>query len=134
MTRTGILADRALSTMSVCVVALRHGYSEYHGKRGIRDHSPKRVTNDKQRYVLLVRVPENLIAFSFDHVAISENQLLPVELFLAKSLSITMLLLICTHQLLFLNHENTSISFKVDPRTSFYCLVRSGEPFFVTLE
>ncbi len=44
---------------------------------------PERVSDDEQSYILLVCVPEDFIAFCFDHVTIRKNQILAIEGFLA---------------------------------------------------
>ena len=49
-------------------------------------HAPKWITHYKQGDVLLVRIPQNLVTFGFDHVTIREDELLSVKFFLAASL------------------------------------------------
>lgn len=51
-------------------------------------HVPEGITHYKQGNVLLVRIPQNFVAFSFNHVTIREDELLSVKFFLAASLDI----------------------------------------------
>ena len=44
---------------------------------------PVRVADDEERDVFGVGVAEDLVGFCLDHVAVGEDQLLPVECFLA---------------------------------------------------
>ncbi len=44
---------------------------------------PVRVADDEERDVFGVGVAEDLVGFCLNHVAVGENQLLPVECFLA---------------------------------------------------
>ena len=72
--------------MSVCVVALEQ-YPSQQGKARLKKAegkgSPIWVANDEERDVFFVGVAEDFVGFGLDHVAVCEDQLFPVECFLA---------------------------------------------------
>lgn len=54
---------------------------------GTQSDVPEGIPHYEQRNVLLVRIPQNLITFGFDHVTVSKDELFSVECFLAASLA-----------------------------------------------
>lgn len=40
---------------------------------GFYTNSPKRITNNQKRYILLVCISQNIITLSFNHVSICED-------------------------------------------------------------
>lgn len=85
ITRVGIFRARALRMMSVCVVALGVQITQAIRRPRTSDgvsYEPERISNNKKRHVLLVCIPQNLIAARLHHIAIGKNKWLAIELFL----------------------------------------------------
>ena len=88
--RVGMPSARARRTMSVCVVALwqRCGFQILVSETNeAKLHEPIRIADDEKGNIFLIRIAQDLVALRLNHVAIGDDQLLSVELFLALSVS-----------------------------------------------
>jgi hypothetical protein len=58
-----------------------------YGSSTVADTAPEWIPDDKQRNVLFVRITQDLIAFSFDHIAVGQYQRLLIKRLLPSTLS-----------------------------------------------
>ena len=81
ITQTGVLQERARSTMTMWVVALLYASICRVYTLDGREYVPERVAYNKQRHVLLVRTAQDIVCLCLDHVTIDDD-----DLFLAERL------------------------------------------------